>query len=151
MSIVLENIEGMKRKEISVHAIVGANDSTFIVALKKSELRPQDPFSEYLFCRLTVSGESVSEVIVPFVEPKHLNLTPPSLSASLTRTEGNLYQLNISTDILARYVFVDSPNREIYLSDNYFDILPHESHRVEIRSKSGIDLSDLVIRSYATS
>ncbi len=71
-------------------------------------------YISYAFC---VNGEIVSEGTTLFTAPKHFEYVDPQL-----RYEINGDEITVFTNAYASYVEIDSPDFDMILSDNYFDI-----------------------------
>ena len=85
-----------------------------------------DPRDIVLEMELVCGGEVVTTRLFYFVPPKELALEKPSVTVSTERKE-NGYDILLSTDTLAKNVFLDLGGT---LSDNYFDLLPGRVMRV---------------------
>ena len=75
---------------------------------------------------LEVDGETVSAGSVLFTAPKHYHFEDPRLEA---RIEGD--EIVVTAECYARSVEIDSPDGDLILSDNYFD-MEAGSRRVKI-------------------
>ena len=75
---------------------------------------------------LEVNGETVSEGSVLFTAPKHYHFADPELTWKL---EGD--EVVVTAACYARSVEIDSPDADLVLSDNYFD-MEAGSRRVKI-------------------
>ncbi len=81
----------------------------------------------YLSYEFRVTGERVSCGSVLFTPPKHFKFRDPHLT--VTR-QGR--QLTVRGDAFARHVQIDSPDSDLLLSDNYFDLHGTEPVTVEL-------------------
>lgn len=101
-------------------------------------LHGADPHSVFAVFELA-DGEGVqSRNLVFFDEAKNLKLPVPHIRTQLEPSvEG--YKLTLSTDTLARDVWVSFGNLDVEMSDNAFDILPGQSVTVSVISKAPLD------------
>jgi len=51
-------------------------------------------------------------------------------------------QLNVTTDCYAYFVKITVPIAGVWLSDNYFDLLPGEERVIEVVDEGGRDLRE---------
>lgn len=86
---------------------------------------------------IAVNGETVSSNIVYFVPEKELNFPAPKIRADIVE-EGKAFQLRISSDVLARNVYVSFGSKDVKLSDNYFNLLPGQERRIVIFGSEAI-------------
>jgi len=88
-----------------------------------------------------------------FFEPyKKLLLPRPQIKADVTKTNAG-FRINLSSNGLARAVYLSAPNYEGVFVDNYFDLIPGKGVDVEFRTKSQTTLAEfrgaLKVRSLA--
>jgi beta-mannosidase len=62
------------------------------------------------------------------VYPKNISLKMPHITIKIS---GNRMELN--TDRFAKYVYVSLPEEDIYLSDNYFDLVPGKTKTIFLK------------------
>ena len=72
----------------------------------------------------TSSLEEINELYY-FVKPKDLQLQPSKINYNLT-FDHEKQAIVLSSDLLAKDVFIQIEGANVNLSDNYFDILPHQ-------------------------
>jgi beta-mannosidase len=115
-------------------------------------LAAKDPKSVFLFAELLVGGKPVSGNEHFFQPYKNLLLPRPQISAEAVRTRTG-FRIALSSDKLARAVYLSAPNYRGFFVDNYFDLVPGRKVEVEFRSDSPVNLADfqkrLKIRSLA--
>ena len=87
------------------------------VWLEEMDFCKTDVDNTYLSFAFQVDGETVSEGTVLFTVPKYFNFSNPELSYEINGDE-----ITVFTKSYASYVEIDSPDSDIILSDNYFDI-----------------------------
>jgi beta-mannosidase len=73
-----------------------------------------------------------------FVKPKDLLLLEPKIKLELQANN----VLEISSNVLAKDLYLCLPNAELEASDNYLDILPNQKVRIQL-NKGNIDLSKI--------
>jgi beta-mannosidase len=99
-----------------------------------------------------MNGKPVSANEYFFQPYKNLLLPRPQISAEAVRTSAG-FRITLSTDKLARAVYLSSPNYPGVFVDNYFDLIPGRKVEVEFRSHGAATLADfhkrLTIRSLA--
>ncbi len=75
------------------------------------------------------NGKIFDRSIYYFISPKNLVLPSPNVGIEIERIEDNKFALRLTTDILAKNVYLLSPV-EGHFSENYFDLLPNEKKEI---------------------
>ncbi len=78
--------------------------------------------------------KQLAENIFYFVDPKELPLTKPNIQYTIKNEKNGTTSITLSSDKLAKNVFVDFGNTEAKLSDNYFDLIPGEQKVIEVKN-----------------
>ena len=115
-------------------------------------LAGKDSKSVFLFTELLVNGRTVSRNEHFFQPYKKLLLPQPQISSAAVRTQTGI-RITLSSDKLARAVYLSAPNYPGFFVDNYFDLIPGRKVEVEFRARGPVNLADfqkrLMIRSLA--
>jgi beta-mannosidase len=107
-----------------------------------SLLQGRDPARVFLHCELTAGGRAVSSNTVFFRPFKELSLPAPNVSTVFARTRG-LTSVLLSTDRLARGVYLSAEGLEGSFTDNFFDLLPGQTVTVGFRSRRPFTTDEL--------
>jgi beta-mannosidase len=102
------------------------------------QLAGSQPRAGFAVVDVLVGGRSVSRALVFFVAAKRLALPLPHIRTQWAPS-GDGYTLTLSTDRLAREVWVSFGTLDAQLSDNAFDLLPGEPVSLHVRSTAGLD------------
>jgi beta-mannosidase len=86
---------------------------------------------------LTAGGKQVSSNLMYFVPVSAVHLPEARIESRWTQTNG-AYELHLSSQVLARSVYVSFGDTDVKLSDNYFDLLPGEPITVNVVSKASL-------------
>ncbi|MFN2578758.1 MAG: glycoside hydrolase family 2 protein [Pyrinomonadaceae bacterium] len=105
-------------------------------------LAGKDPKSVFLFAELSVGGKPVSGNKHFFQPYKNLLLPRPQISRSAIRTPTG-FRITLSSDKLARAVYLSAPNYAGFFVDNYFDLVPGRKVEVEFRTRAPLNLAQL--------
>ena len=90
----------------------------------------------YLHVLLTVDGRTVSEDTVFLTAPRFLSLPHASIEATVTAGEGaGEYDVEFSSETFQHRVKFELGGLAYRASDNFFDLHPHQPHRVRVRLK----------------
>jgi len=65
--------------------------------------------------------QKISESLYFFDRPKSLNLTKPQLTLT---PDSSTKSLTITTDVIAKDIFLYVDGVDVWFSDNYFDLIP---------------------------
>ena len=97
--------------------------------LKEIDFHHTDFLHNHLSFAFEVNGKIVSSGSILFTQPKYYGFINPHLSYEIS---GN--KIRVHADAYAKYVAIDSPDTDILLSDNYFDM---EKGEREVLIESG--------------
>ena len=102
----------------------------------------------FALATLTQDGREISRNIVYMAPTSMIRLPHADIASTLTSTPDG-YQLSLSSNVLARSVYVDFGDYDADVSDNYFDLVPGSPVSITIRSKASLDKlrSSLSVRS----
>jgi beta-mannosidase len=132
-------------KEDSLQAKITANSSSLINTYSVQELtggaNPADIVLEFRFAD---EGLPASPKLMYLNEPRDLNLRKPNIETTVRSFAGQTY-VTVTSDVLAKNVFLDAGGSPLVFSKNYFDILPGESVTVGINADDSA-LFDLRVR-----
>ncbi|MEE8193823.1 MAG: glycoside hydrolase family 2 protein, partial [Gemmatimonadales bacterium] len=90
--------------------------------------------------RLLDGDEVIAENLLYFALPKDLELSTPNVGFQVERGRDGPMIL-LSTDRLAKHVYLSLEDGDAFFSDNFFDLLP--GHDKWVRVESAVDPADL--------
>ena len=115
---------------------IPANSSDDYFDVNKSEFRykyRKEIAHAVLATELLENGKIISKNYYYFLPFKQLKLPAPAIEHSIVKTDDG-FDIEISTDKLAKNVYLQIGNEEGFFSDNYFDLLPHEKATVHLKT-----------------
>jgi beta-mannosidase len=121
---------------------VPALSSKVYIQLPVSEfllLKGFDPAKTFITTDLAVGNTPVSSNLLFLLSPKDLQLPSRKISSELTQSGSSSYRLRLTSDVLARDVYVSLSNLDATYSDNYVSILPGQTVEIEIKSPGSLD------------
>jgi beta-mannosidase len=104
-------------------------------------LNGKEPKSVFVFAQLLVDGRPVSQNEHFFQPFKNLLLPRPEVSAEVIRAQAG-FRITLSSDKLARDVYLSAPNYAGAFADNYFDLIPGRKVEVEFRTRGTATVAD---------
>jgi beta-mannosidase len=107
---------------------------------KLTEAGATDTSRVFVEAELAPMGDAVSRNLVYLAPTKEIHLRPAELRVETTGS-GGTYNIRISSQVLARSVYLSFGKLDVNVSDNYFDVLPGET--VEIKATSVASLADV--------
>ena len=113
--------------------IAALNSKSYLSIAVDTLLGGKDRKSVFVFAELLVGGKPVSRNEHFFQPYKNLLLPRPRISAQAVRTRAG-FIITLSSDKLARAVYLSAPNHRGFFMDNYFDLIPGRKVDVEFRS-----------------
>lgn len=102
------------------------------VWLEKLNFPEADERQNYFSYELDLDGKKASEGTVLFCAPKHFQFQNPKLQCSIRADE-----ITVESQGYARCVEIDSPDSDMVLSDNYFDLNGNSKTVKILRGKPG--------------
>jgi len=138
LEIKLLNLGGdiLFRKSFPID--VKANTSFNYIQLGKNEFENLDPSKMFLKIELTSNLKTLAKNSFFFSQPKNLDLEKPDIKVTAVKnSEG--YELKLSTNTLAKDVFLSFDKYDGFFTDNYFDLIPGETKTIEFHTGKNID------------
>lgn len=115
---------------------VPANSSDDYYNVNKNELRYEyrNQLNELVFTtELVENGVILSKNYYYFLPFKNLKIPSPTVEHSIAKnTDG--YDITLSTDKLAKNVYLQIGDDDGFFSDNYFDLLPNEKVNIHLKT-----------------
>jgi beta-mannosidase len=87
---------------------------------------------------LIVDGQQVSSNLLYFVPAKEVRLPQAQISAALAKN-GDAYRLHLSSNVLARSVYLSFGDMDVALSDNYFDLIPGQPVDIAVTNSAPLE------------
>jgi beta-mannosidase len=105
----------------------------------KLELADQIPSNRevLLWLELSVGTEVVSDNLVLFARPKHLNLRDPHIHATLSDVGEGKVIVQLTAEHPALWVWLSTPDGNLKYSDNFIHLEPGVTKTVEITGAQG--------------
>lgn len=137
LSVTIEDFYGKILFKSQIPAVVGKNSSKIFYSIKEDELKKLNKKQIYLNCSFsTDSSNKTYSSIYYFLKTKELILEKPDIKIN----QLNDSNFEITTNVLAKNVYLYVEGKDIKFSDNYFDLLPGEKKIIHIDSKGIINL-----------
>jgi len=120
---------------------VKALSSEITLSISKDELTGANYNPEKTFISTKLvdeKGEVLSSNDLYFKRPKDLKYSKSAIQTDLTK-QGDHYVLKITSSVLAPRVGVTFGDEDVWLSDNYIDVLPNEPVSISIKSEATLE------------
>jgi beta-mannosidase len=133
-------------KKVDEH--VKALSSHIALSIVKEELAGAnyDPEKTFISAKLVNNkGEVLSSNDLYFKRPKDLKYSKSSIQTELTK-QGDHYVLKVTSNALAPSVGITFGDEDVWLSDNYMDVLPNEPVIITIKSKASLEQLKKVLK-----
>lgn len=132
--------------------IAGLTSKSYLAVSLSSLLKDRDRKGLLVFAELLVDGKRVSSNEHFFEPYKNLALVRPQISTAVVRTAKG-FKVTLSSDKLARAVYLSAGNLAGSFTDDYFDLIPGKTVEVEFRAAPSVTVSEfrerLKVRSLA--
>ncbi|MBI9065328.1 MAG: glycoside hydrolase family 2 protein [Marinilabiliaceae bacterium] len=138
LDLMILDFSGKTLWQKSDPVTVKANTSSVVFkqALKKV-LKGINTREALLVTKLSAGTEVLYETTSYFKAVKQLDLPLPKLKQSIKK-EGKGYAITVSTDVLAKNVYLSADALDGWFSDNYFDLLPGEKRTIRFETEEEI-------------
>jgi beta-mannosidase len=130
LGVCLMDFEGnrIRCQEIPVK-IPGLSSAVYIKMSRDQLLLGQDPSRVFLRCELKVEGKVKGENHHYFLTARQLKLPDPVIKTKFTEIPAGL-KIELSSEKLARDVYLSMLDHEGFFSENYFDLAPGQQTEV---------------------
>jgi beta-mannosidase len=133
------DFSGKVLSEHQASADVPALSSSKVATYSDAQLlNGADPHATFAVFELLDGDKVLSRNLVFFDEAKTLALPVPHITTSLAAASDG-YALTLSSDTLARNVWISFGDLDADVSDNAFDLLPGQSVTLAVHGKVGLD------------
>ena len=135
LKLKLMDFEGNVLWEETSIAELQANSSDLYFDVNRWEFQYGKKIQSLVFtAELDENGQTISKNTFYFLPFKELKITKPNLEYSVSKTDSG-FDIDISTDKLAKNVYFQIGDEEGFFSDNYFDLLPKETVTIQLKTK----------------
>ncbi len=91
-------------------------------------------------------NEPKAENLYYFVTPKELELPGANVTVSARKTSTG-YEIQLTSDVLVKNLFIDTAMPDLFFSDNYFDLLPGQSKIIQAVTTGELNVeNDFVLK-----
>jgi beta-mannosidase len=105
---------------------------------KLADAGAQDTSRVFVVAELTAGGAEISRNLIYLAPTKVVQLKPAQLKVETTGANGR-YKIRVTSEVLARSVYLSFGNLDAQVSDNYFDLLPGETVEITATSAASLD------------
>lgn len=146
LKLTLLNFNGKEKSSRSLPVNLVQNTSTKIYEIPTRKiLRGANSKKVVLKIEFLGTDNIRSENLYYFKEPKRLKFKEPVIKTEMVERDGKSF-LKVSADKLVKDLYLNFPNQSVFLSDNYFDLLPHETKWVDLSSANKLDINTVELK-----
>ncbi|MBL7969903.1 MAG: glycoside hydrolase family 2 protein [Prolixibacteraceae bacterium] len=138
------DFEGKEIRKETRDVTVPANSSdTFFAAGASDFLKKIETNKQFLAVELLENGKTMSSNTLFFKPIKDMLLPKPEVKYEITPAD-NGFEITLSTDKLAKNLFMTIGDEEGFFEDNYFDLIPGNAVKIKLETKiSGEKLQEV--------
>ena len=142
------DFDGSEITSIGKAIDIKANSSTLIMNRDLSEfIEGVDLKKTFVLLELFDGEKLLADNQLYFFEPKDIDLEKPEVQMTAIKIS-NGYELIFNSSKLVRNLFVDTPYSDVFLTDNFFDLIPGKPKVVQLVTGLKIDTeSDIALLS----
>ena len=145
LNISLIDFEGRELVSKEQEVSVDANSNTLVFSEELNKfVGKNDTRQSMIVTRLMKGDEVISENVLYLRPFKELKIQKPNVQYSVTPS-GNGFNIEVTTDKLAKNVYFQIGDEEGFFTDNYFDLLPGKSQTIQLVSGISPDRLDEVL------
>jgi len=135
LDMIVMNFEGGVVSQQSIPLLVKPNRAAIAAVLSMSQLVSDLDLSRLLFvCRLKKGDSLLTENISYFTSPKNLALKHPKFVKNIRKTNSG-FSMELTTNTLAKNVYITCSDSIGFFGDNYFDLLPGIPRTITVKTK----------------
>ena len=122
----------------------GARESRLVATLDLARpVEAAGATNALLWLELWSGGRMVSENLVSFARPKHLELQEPLLKARVRPVRGGAYEVTLKARRPALWAWLELAATDARLSDNFFHVRPGRPVKVRVTPAAPLSLAEL--------
>lgn len=129
LEITAAGMDGKVLKKRRFETRLPPNGSRRIATLEPRTLGLSRPESEFVHVRMSRGRKVLSSNFHYFAPGKYVDWPDPALRVKVRPAEGGL-EIELTARRLARAVYLSAPRWPGRFSDNFFDLMPGDAHRV---------------------
>ena len=134
LQIKVIDFEGKEIKSKQKEIDIPANSSDSYFAVKTSDYTKEISTSKQMLVVELIQGEKLISQNELFFKPiKDVVLPKPEINYQIENT-GNGFNIELKTDKLAKNMFMTIGDEEGFFGDNYFDLLPAQSVKINLKT-----------------
>ncbi|MGE0089527.1 MAG: glycoside hydrolase family 2 protein [Bacteroidales bacterium] len=131
----LIDFKGSLLNKQKINCIINKNTSQQIVEINVNDLLGNKSRNNHLlYLELISDNKILTNRIVYFAKPKDIRLIEPDFSYQINKTDKG-YEVTFTSSNLVKNLYIDLP-ADYSLSDNYFDLIPGRSKKIEVKCKN---------------
>ncbi len=132
----------LAKSELAIRAKANANTRVAVLDVKKP-VEAAGARNALLWLELFVAGRKVSENIVTFARPKHIELADPKISTEVKPAKDGSSEVTLRTERPALWAWLELEGLDARLSDNFVHLRPGAATKVTIRPARNISAAEL--------
>jgi len=141
----LTNLEGKLLRKGQQYVLAKAGKDTPAAELNfKSELEKNGPRNMLLWLELSGKGQPVSENLVLFARPKHLELPDPQISFNVRATENCGFLVTVESQKPALWVWLEIVGMHLKCSDNFINLEPGKPVQITVSPSKPMKIGQFV-------
>lgn len=130
LKLQLMKFDGSIVNEEVITTALNGNTSTKLLE-SANMLDGSDSSEVVLNMQIVSNGKFITENLFYFAMPKDLKLSSPTFKHEFVEKDGKWF-LEIETNQMARYVYLNVPGQNEFFTDNYFDLMPNQKRTIEV-------------------
>ena len=151
--VVLMDFDGNIKWQSNREVVIPAQSAQPIWKINEDNIcRQTDKNKEFIYIQMNIGNRKAAENCFYFTDPLYLDLPVPDITYTITPLIED-FELNLTSDKLAKNVVLSTYQKDAVISDNNFDLLPGKSYSIKIKypgSKSELE-NDLSVFSLVDS
>jgi len=142
LHLEVHTFDGKILSDETIDIVIPENSSDIYFSAVLNDYIPEQYKNQCLLKTSVVNDEElIAENIYYFNYPKDLVLKRPELAIDI-ETNSKDYIIHISTDYLAKNIYLSVEDEDVFFSDNYFDLVPGEEKIILLKTGTPIENID---------
>ncbi|MEX0986026.1 MAG: glycoside hydrolase family 2 protein [Bacteroidales bacterium] len=146
----LSDFQGNIVWENTIETHVPKNSSTMVYTFDHSKIG-FNKNEVVLDISLSENNALIDQALWYYVAPKELNLPVPEIDMKIEKAGVGLFNIELTSEMLVKNVYLQSTDQDGFFSNNYFDMLPGKAYKIVYETDAETTESGITFRELTSS
>jgi len=141
--LTIIDFQGKRFFKDNISFTVSANSSEKIYSMLEKDINKEKKNDLLLSVKVMKGNSVICDNILYFDYWKNLKFPEPEIKYDIEKKDSS-FEIQLSSSLLSKNVFLDLPGHKGFFSDNFFDIIPGENFTIKYFPESDFSTAELV-------